>query len=205
MSDSLPLMNAYGKIESIFDKMHVAQKPPKFTLDFLETKLGFKSTSDRAIVPLLVKLHFISADRVPTELYSEFQNNSGRKTAVAKGMKRAYKDIFEINQYAYDLNEADTYGIFSQATGLAKDSAKLRTLVNTFLKLKSLADFEEQTTPEAETSTAQHSSPLPNNSLSTGQRQIQWGYTININLPETSDIEVFDAIFSSMKKHFYND
>ena len=32
-------------------------------------------------------------------------------------------------------------------------------------------------------------------------REIRLGYTINLNLPQTSDIAVFNAIFKSLKEH----
>lgn len=208
MSDTLPFMNAYGQIGKIFDKMHSARKPAKFTQDFLETILGFKSKSARAIVPLPVKLGFLTSDKIPTELYSEFQNPKLKKHAVAKGMKKAYAALFEINTYLGDAEAAEVEGIICQATGLGKDEDKFKVISKTFISLREIADFspldENKTVAEAISTDGEQvdGGAIAGREPIQGKTRLGWSYTINLNLPETTDIEVFDAIFASMKKNF---
>jgi hypothetical protein len=55
-----PYVDAYGKIKTLFEKIKEAQVPPKVTNDFIYTKLGLKSSSYRAMIPLLRRLGFIN-------------------------------------------------------------------------------------------------------------------------------------------------
>lgn len=50
-----PYVNAYGAIPKLFEKIRDASVPPKFNQDFLETALELKSSSHRALIPLLKK------------------------------------------------------------------------------------------------------------------------------------------------------
>ncbi len=51
-----PYVNGYGGIPKLFAKIKEATVPPKFTQDFLTTVLGLKSSSYRAMIPLLKRL-----------------------------------------------------------------------------------------------------------------------------------------------------
>ncbi|WP_425063011.1 DUF5343 domain-containing protein [Pyruvatibacter mobilis] len=207
MATSLPYMNAYGKISQILEKAASAQKPPKFTQDFLETKLGFKSTSDRAIIPLLIKMNFLSGDRTPTDLFSKFKNSNERKAAIAEGMRKAYAQIFEVNEYAYEADKNEVEGIFAQVTGMGTDEPSFKAMVNTFLRLRDMADFESkagnETASESEdTEVSSETKSSSNNAQLNGVLpQIGLSYSINLKLPETTDVEVYDAIFKSLKEN----
>ena len=203
---TLPNMNAYGKINEILDKASVAIKPTKFTQAFLETKLNCKSTSDRAIIPLLIKMGFLSSDRTPTTLYSEFKNPSLKSLAIAKGVRTAFKQIFDINTYAYSASDSEIEGYITQITGLESDHKRVKSTAKTFLALKNMSDFEKQLKPQEESNKEDPntSHKTINEKLALSKTGLNFSYTINLNLPETSDIEVFDAIFSSVKKHFYS-
>ena len=62
-----PYVSPYGKIPELFRRIKEAAVPSKFTNDFLYAKLGFKSTSQRAFIPLLKRLGFIGEEQVPTQ------------------------------------------------------------------------------------------------------------------------------------------
>jgi hypothetical protein len=53
-----PYVNAYGNLSKLFAGIKNASVPPKFTHDFMTTALGLKSTSYRAMIPLLKRLGF---------------------------------------------------------------------------------------------------------------------------------------------------
>jgi hypothetical protein len=69
MADYPAYVNAYNGIPTLFQKIKTAAVPPKFTVDFLSTVLDMKSSSYRAMIPLLKKLGFIDAANVPTQAY----------------------------------------------------------------------------------------------------------------------------------------
>jgi hypothetical protein len=68
-SEYPPYVNGYGGIASLFKKIKEAAIPTKFTVDFMTTALGLKSSSYRAMIPLLKRLGFIDQANVPTEAY----------------------------------------------------------------------------------------------------------------------------------------
>ena len=77
-------------------------------------------------------------------------------------------------------------------------------IVATFFNLKSYASFNQATessetkliAPINETSRDAYSETRHENS-----QAFNLSYTINLNLPETTDVEVFNAIFRSLKEH----
>ena len=58
MAEYPPYVNAYNGIPKLFEKINAAAVPPKFTVDFLNTVLDLKSSSYRAMIPLLKRLGF---------------------------------------------------------------------------------------------------------------------------------------------------
>ena len=76
MAEYPPYVNAYNGIPSLFQKTKTAAVPPKFTVDFLSTALDMKSSSYRAMIPLLKKLGFIDPANVPTQAYRDFREDS---------------------------------------------------------------------------------------------------------------------------------
>jgi hypothetical protein len=54
-----PFMNATGLITKIFGRIAEAQKPERFTTDYLTTVIGYGSGSARPIIPLLKRLGFL--------------------------------------------------------------------------------------------------------------------------------------------------
>jgi hypothetical protein len=193
-----PYVNAYGKIEELFKKIREAAVPSKVTNDFLYTKLGLKSTSYRAMIPLLKKLDFIDEANVPKAAYRDYRDEKKSKIIMAQLVKSAYKDLFATNEYANKLKKEEIISKLNTVLGTPADDKTTPLIAASFLALCSLADFESKEiikiieTPEK--------GEIP---LSLGQPAAKLGisYTINLNLPATTDIEVFNAIFKALKEN----
>lgn len=71
-----PYVSGYGSISELFEKISQAAVPPKFTQDFMKTVLGMKSSSHRALIPLLKKLGFLDQSNIPTEAYRLYRDAS---------------------------------------------------------------------------------------------------------------------------------
>jgi hypothetical protein len=208
MAAKLPYMVSTGLIPRILEKIQNARRPERFTQDFLETKLGHSGGRARAIIPLLKRMGFIGSDGVPTPLYDQFRNTETQGFAVAEGMKNAFSDLFDRNEYIYEMSREKLTGQVVETTGGAKEDRSVQAIVGTFLALKELADFEGEI-PEKPTSErkpeATPSVQIPITSpgtapiSSTDNVELRVGYTINLNLPETSDPEVFNAIFKALR------
>lgn len=199
-------MLSVGLIPKIFEKMQNARRPDRFTQDFLETKLGHSGGSARAIIPLLKRMGFLGSDGIPTPLYDQFRNTETQGTAIAQGMKSAYRQLFDRNEFVYAMPREQLTGQVVEITGSTKDDRTTKAIVGTFVALNEWADFEaktpEKSHPKPET---EEDSPaqISNNTQADnrGNVELRVGYTINLNLPETNDPEVFNAIFKALKEN----
>ena len=204
-NETPPYMNAYGSIDKVLDKICVAQTPPRFTQDFLGTTLGFKASGTRPIIPFLKRLGFLGSDGVPTDRYNRFRNPNLRGAAAAEALRDGYKVIYKINEYAHDASDKDLLGVVLQATGMEENSSVAKAIVQSFLAVKKFAKFDEIEDGPANDIPVDNDTEnaVEGESDSLGQinQKLGLSYTINLNLPPTSDIKVFDAIFKSLKEN----
>lgn len=208
MSHNLPYLTSQKRLKSLFEKIKEASTPEKFNIKFVNEKLLMKGGTANSIPPYLKRIGFIASDGTPTDWYKEFRNPALSGQVAFKALKYAYGDIFEINENAHRKNDADLKGIVAQVTGLDHDNVIITYIVATFKTLKSFATFEEPvsiTVADPENNQNNNSdnndSPINLPPAGNGQVGLNIGYNINLNLPATSDIAVFDAIFKSLKEH----
>lgn len=202
MSTKLPYVSQPGSIVKIFEKVKHAQTPERFTGDFLETKLGFHGGNYKQFIPLAKKLGFLGTDGKPTDIYNTFRNKATSKSAMAQALRVGFKEIFERNEYAYNLKKDDFKGLIVQITGLELNCRVVQLVCQTFESLKALADFEATPPEKNEFSHDEKSRNLDSNvedSLSFRGLDLNLAYTINLVLPKTDDPAVFNAIFRSLR------
>lgn len=198
-------MNATGLAKKILEKIKVAATPERFTQDYLATELGFGGGSARAFIPLAKKLTLIGSDGTPTDLYKQFRNTSDSisKAAMAKAIKIAYSDVYTRNEFAHSLSRNDLEGLIVEMTGLEKGNSTVTAIVGTFEALKGFADFKAKADDEKLKVPPRIdgiSPPQENHSNGNGFA-LGLSYTINLVLPKTDDVAVFNAIFSSLREH----
>jgi hypothetical protein len=207
MAHNLPYVLRIGTLSRVLEKIKTAGVPERFTMDFLATKLGFKGGTAKAVVPLLKKIGFLGSDGVPTDLYKRFRNPAQSGAAMAGGLRQGYKTLYEMNEYAHDASDSDLKGLVVQATGAEPDSRVVTAILGSFKALKAFAKFDES--EEIESEPAPPTEPRPTDAPTQGQAAriaasasgFNLAYTINLNLPATTDIAVFDAIFKSLREH----
>jgi hypothetical protein len=136
MAAKLPYMVAAGLIPKIFEKIQNARRPERFTQDFLETKLGHSGGSARPVIPLLKRMGFLGSDGVPTALYDQFRNTETQGLAVAQGIRNAFSELFDRNEYVYEMSRDKLTGQVIEITGGAKEDRTIRAIVGTFWALK---------------------------------------------------------------------
>lgn len=206
MTEVPPYMNASGKIKDILEAIKKASVPSKFTADYLGTVLGFKSSSDRAFIPLLKRLGFINQNNEPTELYRKFRDEKLSRNVMGQAIKDAYQEVYNSNEFAHRMTKVDFTNIIKRITGFGDDDRRITAIVGTFYALKDFAEFEiveEDDEPELhEEKPPEHEQTVPFEPKHRS-RGVELGisYTINLNLPATTDIEVFNAIFKSLKEN----
>lgn len=212
MDENLPYSTSVGTLEKMLEKIKAASVPERFTQDFVNTKLVLKGGTANSCIPFIKKLGLVGTDGIPTDLYREFRNPKKSRMALGKGFRKAYARLYEMNEYVHDTDDASLLGLIVECTGGEKDSAPTKYTLTTINMLRKHADFEEtddeepSLVDEPENSSKEInkiSVSNPNNPSSNpnASRGINLSYTINLNLPATKDIEVFNAIFKSLKQH----
>lgn len=101
MPADLPYMAAVGNVSAILDKIRATGTPPKFTIEFLKSTLGFTASQDRAFPRILKQLGFLNADGTPQARYNEFKSATTGGRALAQGLREGWAPIFLADQQAH--------------------------------------------------------------------------------------------------------
>lgn len=217
MSVSLPYLAAPTNIPKALEKIRSAPTPPRVTQDFVKAKLQIPSSSGNQMTAYLRRIGFVNSDGTPSELYTQYRNQKTAGIAIAKAIHIAYAALYEHNEYAHDLPEPDLRGLIVQVTGWAADARGVDLTLRCISLLKQQADFnrpaEEMEMPETiQTPTPANTAlpaAVPPNLQDPHARHRKLGmnlsYTINLNLPPSADIAVFNAIFKSLKDNLLRD
>lgn len=89
-------MSSTKNLHAILAKIVSGTAPSKFTTAHLKS-IGFSTTNDRAVIPILKDLGFLSADGSPTPRYHDYRNPSKSKTVMGEALREAYEDLFHVN------------------------------------------------------------------------------------------------------------
>lgn len=209
---NLPYAQRTSTLEKMLEKIKTASVPVKFTYDFVSTKLMMKGGAGRSVIPIIKKMGFVSVDGTPTTRYKEFRNPSKSGIAIAEAIRELYEPLFEMNEYVYELETNALKGLVVEATGSEANSTVVKKILSTLQALIKLADFDATSSTsndEDPFNESKESEPMPSKQIYqkaiketvTRNEGINLSYTINLNLPATTDIEVFNAIFKSLKQH----
>lgn len=190
-----------NRIPDIFNKIRDGQAPERFTNQLLKD-WGFTSTNDRAFISLLKSLRFLSSDGKPTPRYNDYRDHSRSKQIMAEALRDAYGDIFLIKEHPTQADKDAIEGKFKSFHNASDNVAGLMT--KTFLGLLNLADLSKATGKSAgkehEKKTGAEP-PKPPNGMRDGVSGLH--YNIQIHLPATKDVEVYNSIFKSLKEHLF--
>ena len=202
---ALPYVTAPGNIDRALKAIRSAATPPSISQDFVKTILKIPGGSGNQITSFLRKIGFASSDGTPTDLYKAFRNSSTEGRAAAEALKIAYKPLYARNEYMHQLGDKELRGLVMEETGEAEDSNVLPLITSSIKAIKKFASWsdgsdEKLKPPPVIADTIElHKPPQPIHHVQ-GLR-MNLGYTINLNLPATSDVAVFNAIFKSLKEH----
>ncbi|ACV26570.1 DUF5343 domain-containing protein [Kangiella koreensis] len=194
---------AFGAFEEFFARIRDAQAPVKFTQQILKD-WGYKSNNHRPFIPLLKSLGFLSPDGTPTQRYHEYRNHAKSKEIMGQALKEAYSDIFLIKAHPTSADKDLIQGKFKSYHNASDNVARLHT--NTFYSLLELADLSSKSEKATHIDESKNQEKSINTDNQKTLPQLPAGkvglhYNIQIHLPATKDVEVYNAIFKSLKEH----
>ncbi len=205
----MTLTSAYvlptNRIPDLFGKIRDGQAPDRFTHQLLKD-WGFNSTNDRAFIPLLKELGFLTVDGKPTQMYHDYRDHSRSKHVLAQALREAYSDIFLIKEHPTNSDKSAVEGKFKSFHNASDNVAGL--MAKTFFGILALADLSLKKYPTSITAdttpaTFEHETPQVPERKVLGHTGLH--YNIQIHLPATKDVEVYNAIFKSLREHLFNE
>lgn len=205
MAEEYPYVLNNGKLGSLLDKIGTAAKPERFSYDFLD-KLGFTSTNDRGFVSLLRRLGFLSEANQPTAFYDDLRDKNRRPFTLAAKIRELYSELFALNEKIHKASDVELRGAISRVTG--KDEQTVNRVFNTFKALVAQGNFDdvqsEQSVPAKEELKKPQKGGDELSRLESVDRphrrtEASFHYNIQIVLPTTTEVAVYNAIFRSLR------
>ena len=204
-------VQVYGKLGQLFETLQEGQAPDKFTREFIRD-LGFKSSNWHAAIALLKGLGFLSPDGSPTSQYMEFLDKTKWTKILARAVKEAYSDAFVMKRDPEPSDIPMIAGKYKSTYNMS-DTAADRA-ARTFMALVVLSDRDELLGEDVTVSdAAQEETEQDKDShqdTATGETTdkiyrtpgtVDLNYNIQIHLPATKDVEVYNAIFKALREH----
>ena len=90
-------MTSVKNLPAIMQKLVEGTAPPLFTVSHLRG-IGFKSSNDQGVLPLLKDLGFLTPEGKPTQRYLDYRDKSRSKTVLGQALREAYEDLFHIKK-----------------------------------------------------------------------------------------------------------
>jgi hypothetical protein len=163
------------------------------------------------VIPVLKDLGFLSADGAPTQRYHDYRDKSRSRSVMAEALREAYEDLFHINEKPTSADRQAIEGKFKSVHNTSDRVAAEQT--KTFYALLKLADLDATGKPKPKKEQEKAKQPPEENE--TPKRRESEGappqpfvglrYNVEIHLPATKDVEVYNAIFKSLKEHLLED
>lgn len=193
----------FKRFPEFFNKIRDAQAPDKFTQQLLKD-WGYKSHNHRAFIPILKSLGFLTPDGTPTRRYHDYRNHSASRQIMGDAIKETYSDIFLIKEKPTTADRPLVEGKFKSFHNASDTVANLMT--KTFYSLLDLADLNGSSSQMANGNPDNNEQPIIEKpqapeSKSKASGTVGLHYNIQIHLPATKDVEVYNAIFKSLKDH----
>jgi hypothetical protein len=205
---TLPYVTSPGNIDKALNGIKSAAVPERVSQDFVKTILKIPGGSGDQMTTFLKKLGLSNPDGSPNDVYKRFRNPSSSGAAIANAIRLAYAPLYVRNEFMHELSDDQLLGLVVEETGQAHDASSVRLIVSCIKHLKAFASFRTEEKPSEVTvsepvreSTTPSQSDFQQTRQTAGSLGLNLGYTITLNLPATSDPNVFDAIFRSLKEH----
>ncbi len=200
-------------LPGVLRKIQEGAPPQRFTVEHLKS-LGFTSSNDTTIVRLLKDLGFLSENGEPTDIYHAYRDSSKSEKVLGRVLLDKYGDLFHINENLSESHRKAVEGKFKATLGLSDDLAgRAASTFFTLLKISDIAgarsDGKVLSTIDEMRPDSKSSKQMDNDTNDEEQRlndrsqknPVNLRYNIEIHLPASPDITVYNAIFKALKEH----
>ena len=204
-------INNVGSLTKFLESIRTAGVPDRVTVEFLKT-LGFKSSNDRPIISVMKAIGFLDDNGTPTAAYKAYRDHTKGGMVLAKALRSAYADLFLANTKAHELGTDKLRGII--AAKVSKGDQVVRLIAATFKALAKVADFSNADDDSGSEGEANETGGEPSERSDTPSMEASapprrpppsigtsFHYNIQIHLPTTTDISVYNAIFKSLREN----
>jgi uncharacterized protein DUF5343 len=200
---NLPYTSSVGVFKRALQKIIESERPAKFNKDFLNTVFEITGGASMPVIPILKKTGMLAENGSPTSVYAEFQTEGGRANAALQAMRNGFQEIFKRNQYAHKADKDKIVDLIVAITGLTKSDRIVGLIYNTF---QAFQDYAKGASDRADTKREQPDAGAQSSEQSVSQGHgssvpIGLAYQINIILPESTNIDVFNSIFKSLREN----
>jgi Family of unknown function (DUF5343) len=200
---NLPYTTSVGVLKRALQKIIESERPAKFNKDFLNTVFEITGGASMPIIPILKKTGMLADNGSPTSIYAEFQTEGGRANAALQAIRNGFQEIFKRNQYAHKAEKDKIVDLIVAITGLTKSDRIVGYIFNTF---QAFQDYAKNASDSAESKHDRpHEAEVPDDELDqlpgSFRGPIRLAYQINIVLPPSTNIEVFNSIFKSLREN----
>ena len=198
----IPYTASPGVLKRALELIIPAERPDKFGANYMATILKLTGGGARQVPPMLKKMQFIGADGTPTLLYSKFKTDSGRSQAAYDGLRNSFAELFRRNEYIHKADENSVKDTIVEITGLKKTDPILRQMYATFDAIRGFVGSDVSGSYEQKVEIVDDSNIQTRADFGpiTGPA-LGLSYQINIVLPETENVAVFNAIFRSLREN----
>ncbi len=191
-----------SKLASLFQRLKGIGVPDRVSTSWLHS-IGFMSSNDRTMLPILEYLGFVDSSKQPTKRWMEYRNESNSKVVLADGVRMGYALLYEIYPDAQRRNEKELRNFFKSRSTAGEEA--IRRTVKTFQELCVLADFgDNQENSSLVDSDVHVTESLPVETPNVAPA-FSPGVNVNIQIHISADANdsQIDKIFASMAMHLF--
>jgi Family of unknown function (DUF5343) len=200
--NAYPYSTVPNRLREVLAKIPTIGRPERATQAWLKG-LGYTGGNDMSVLAVMRRVGIIGANGVPTGYWDALRTKSG--SDVASHVKSAYEDLFSLYPNAHRQDDEALRNFFRSKTTAGEKAQGL--MIRTFRVLCEPAEFG--TAPAAPATMTVPTGPEGETPLVRDQKNMRAaaarGLTLNVNiqleLPASSDGEVYDKLFEAMGKH----
>ncbi len=188
-----------GSLKKFLEKIPLLGIPDRVSSKYIYS-LGFKSTNDRSIIPILKSLKFLDGSGTPTERYKKYRDKTVSKIVLGAAIQEMYSALFKMYPNAAESGNVELENFFSTNTGLGEKAVK--SMVNTFKALCSMATFDRLDVAEEAMEEKSIESSQQKSSLHTLDLTLSQGRRARIIVPhdiEEAEIEKLKRLLDVLK------